>query len=60
MLVLYQINTTLTVVYILMIFIALFCHGTSLKKIHLATWGRQSTDMLASGPSGIPNALWLL
>ena len=28
-----------TVVHLLIIYIAIFCHGTSLKKKHLATWG---------------------
>ena len=54
------IYTTVTVVYILIIiFIAIFCHGTSLKE---TIWPRgdlnprrwcQSTDMLASKPSGM-------
>ena len=35
----FVINTTEIVVYILIIFIALFCHGTSSKKHLLAMWG---------------------
>ena len=52
-----------TVVYILIIYMYVFCHGTSLKKKHLASWEleparrSQATDMLRSRPSCVPERM---
>ena len=51
-----------TIVYLLIIYIAIFCHGTSLKKTFLGTWGLEPASPLSvvnrhaisSRPSCIP------
>ena len=41
-------------------YIAIFCHGTSLKKKHLATWGLESAHNEFASPVSVVNKIKML